>query len=55
MEFITYLNYAIGIQEVRQVVGLFIIISVLIAALFLVASGFITVYRVKRKLDKKKG
>jgi len=47
MEFVTYLNYAIGIQEVRQAVGLFIIISLVIV--LPVYAYLVKVYREKRK------
>ena len=47
MEFITYLNYAIGIQEVRQAVGLFIIISLVIV--LPVYAFLVNIYRAKRE------
>jgi len=46
MEFITYLNYAIGIQEVRQAVGLFIVISV--PAAMILYAFLVNIYRKKQ-------
>ena len=46
MEFVTYLNYAIGIQEVRQAVGLFIVVSVPIAMILYVF--LVNIYRKKQ-------
>jgi len=47
MEFVTCLNYAIGIQEVRQAVGLFIIISLVIV--LPVYAYLVNIYRAKRE------
>ena len=50
MEFITCLNYAIGIQEVRRAVGLFIIISLVIV--LPVYAYLVNIYRAKREARK---
>ena len=49
MEFIKCLNYAIGIQEVRQAVGLFIVISLVIV--LPVYAFIVNIYRAKNKAD----
>ena len=50
MEFVKCLNYAIGIQEVRQAVGLFIIISLVIV--LPVYAYLVNIYRAKREARK---
>jgi len=47
MEFVTCLNYAIGIQEVRQAVGLFVVVSLVIV--LPVYAFIVNIYRAKLK------